>query len=132
MPQSPASRFAFVKLSVPDIAEARRFWADAFGMEQAMAFDEPGFAEVVMSAGPGDDAASLILVRHKNGRTIESGSAYGPVGFFCDDIEASFARALEAGGTATKPPFTVGGGTKVALLDSPQGHAIELVQLPQG
>ena len=132
MPQSPASRFAFVKLSVPDIAEARRFWSDAFGMEQAMAFDEPGFEEVVMSAGPGDGAASLIFVRHKDGRTIEAGSAYGPVGFFCDDIEASFTRALEAGGTAAKPPFTVGGGTKVALLESPEGHAIELVQLPQG
>ena len=132
MTQSPASRFAFVKLSVPDIAEARRFWSDAFGMEQAMAFDEPGFEEVVMSASPGGDAPSLILLRHKDGRTIQPGSAYGPIGFFCDDIDASFARALEAGGTATKPPFTVGGGTKVALLDSPQGHAIELVQLPQG
>ena len=131
MPQSPASRFAFVKLSVPDIAEACRFWSDAFGMQQAMAFDEPGFEEVVMSAGSDGDATSLILVRHKDGRAIESGSAYGPVGFFCDDIEASFARALEAGATATKPPFTVGGATKVALLDSPQGHAIELVQLPR-
>ena len=132
MPQSPVSRFAFIKLSVPDIADARRFWSEAFGMEQAMAFDEPGFEEVVMSAGTGDGAASLILVRHKDGRGIEPGSAYGPIGFFCENIEASYARALEAGGTATKPPFAVGGGTKVALLDSPQGHAIELVQLPQG
>ena len=98
-------------------------------MEQAMAFDEPGFEEVVMSAGPGSDAASLILVRHKDGRAIESGSAYGPVGFFCDDIEASFARAITAGGTRIKPPFAVTGGTRVALLESPQGHAIELVQL---
>ena len=127
---APATRLGFFKLNVPDIGEATKFWHDAFGFSVTMTFDEPGFEEVVLALPGQADGPNLMLVRHKHDRAIAPGSAHGPIGFFCPDIEASFAHVVDAGARPTKEPFDVGGGTLVALLLSPQGHEIELVQLP--
>jgi lactoylglutathione lyase len=47
----------------------------------------------------------------------------------CSDIEASHARAVAAGAKDSGRVFAVG-PVKVALLEAPEGHEIELVQLP--
>jgi lactoylglutathione lyase len=48
----------------------------------------------------------------------------------CSDIAASHDRALKAGAVKGTGVMTVTGGIQVAVLHSPQGHEIELVQLP--
>jgi lactoylglutathione lyase len=57
------------------------------------------------------------------------GKGHGPVGLVTDDIAALFAKAVAAGATPTVPVFDAG-GVQVAILLSPQGHEVELVQLP--
>ena len=121
-------RLAFFKLNVPAMAPALAFWREAFGFEVTMTFDEADFSEQVLAL-PGHGEPNLMLVCHKDGRTVAPGPGHDPVGLACDDIAASHARAIAAGAIGETGIFTVG-PVQVAILRSPQGHEIELIQLP--
>ncbi len=127
---APPARLGFFKLNVPRMAPALAFWRQAFGFTVTMSFDEPGFIEHALAL-PGQEQSgpSLMLVCGKGGEAVPVGPGHGPVGLFCDDIAASFARAVKAGAEAVSDVFDAG-GARVALLKSPDGHEIELVQLP--
>lgn len=127
--QSPKARLAFFKLNVPDMERALAFWTAAFDLGIVATFDEPEFLEHIL-ASPGEEAGpSLMLVRYKDGREVEMGTGHGPVGFVCEDIEASHAAVLAAGARAVTGVFEAA-GVKIAIIESPEGHAIELVQPP--
>lgn len=125
----PTARLAFFKLNVPDIEAALAFWRAAFGFTVAASFDEPGFVEHILALPGQEDGPNLMLVEPRPGRETATGSAHGPVGLVCEDIAASFSHAVEHGAEALMAPFAAG-GAKVALLRAPQGHEIELVELP--
>ena len=50
-------------------------------------------------------------------------------GLLCDDIEASHDRALACDAEKVTGVFAAA-GVQIAVLRSPQGHEIELIQLP--
>ena len=126
----PTLRLAFFKLNVPEIVPALAFWQNAFGFVVAQTFDEADFLEKVLTVPGAPDAPSLMLVAYKDGRDVSVGHGHGAVGLQCSDIQASHARAVAAGAKPTNGVFTVTGGIKVAVLHSPEGHEIELVQMP--
>ena len=76
------------------------------------------------------DGPSLMLVAYKDGRDVTIGHGHGAVGIQTSDIAAAHERALAAGAQKGTGIITVGDGIEVAVLYSPQGHEIELVQLP--
>lgn len=121
---------AFFKLNVPNMAEALAFWQTAFGFAVTMSFDEPDFIEHALALPDQKAGPSLLLVQTKTPRDVSVGAGHGPVGLVCDDIEAAHAAAIGAGATSENGVFEVTGGIKVAMLTAPQGHQIELVQLP--
>ena len=123
-------RLAFFKLNVPESVAAVAFWRAAFGFEETQTFDEAEFYEKVMAIPGQTGGPSLMLVAYKDGRDVTVGHGHGAVGLQCDDIAASHARAVAAGARDVSGIITVAGGLKVAVLTSPQGHEIELVQLP--
>jgi predicted enzyme related to lactoylglutathione lyase len=126
----PNLRLAFFKLNVSEIVPALAFWREAFGFEVAQTFDEAEFHEKVLAL-PGQAAGpNLMLVTYKDGRDVTVGHGHGAVGIQCADIAAAHERALAAGAKNGTGIMTVGNGIKVAVLHSPQGHEIELVQLP--
>jgi predicted enzyme related to lactoylglutathione lyase len=121
-------RLSFFKLHTADMAAALAFWRDAFGFAETMNFDEPDFIEHGIAL-PGQEAGpSLMLVAFKDGRDVTPGPGHGPVGFEVDDMKAAHARAVAAGALPLGEIFQVGPVT-VAMLASPDGHEIELVQL---
>lgn len=125
------TRLAFFKLNVADMDPALAFWREAFGFTVAMTFDEPHFLEHVLDL-PGQEAGpSLMLVAWKDERETGVGHGHGPVGFMTDDIETVRGKAIAAGATALGDIFEAA-GVRIAMLASPQGHEIELVQLPTG
>lgn len=125
----PAPRLSFFKLNVPDMDAALDFYAAAFGFAVVQSFDEPEFIEHIMAL-PGQEAGpNLLLVQYRDGRDVTVGPGHGPVGFMTDDIDAQFAQAVAAGAVATIPVSAMG-PVKFAMLRSPQGHELELVQLP--
>lgn len=125
----PAIKLAFFKLNVPEMGPALDFWRDAFGFAVTMTFDEPEFLEHIMTLPDQDAGPNLLLVAYKDGRDVGVGPGHGPVGFQCSDIGASHERALAAGAQPLTGIMSVG-PVRVAMLGSPQGHEIELVQLP--
>jgi lactoylglutathione lyase len=126
----PDIRLAFFKLNVPEIVPALAFWREAFGFEVAQTFDEAEFHEKVLTLPAHSTGPSLMLVAYKDGRDVSVGHGHGAVGIACSDIAAAHQRALKAGAVKGTGIITVGNGIKVAVLHSPQGHEIELVQLP--
>jgi predicted enzyme related to lactoylglutathione lyase len=128
---NPSVSLAFFKLNTPDMERALRFYSEAFGFAVTMSFDEPDFIEHIMAL-PGQEAGpNLLLVEYKTGKPVTVGPGHGPVGFMTDDIETQFAKLVEAGASVLLPMFEAG-GTKIAMLHDPDGHEIELVQLPSG
>ena len=123
-------RLAFFKLNVPESVPAVAFWREAFGFEVTQTFDEAEFYEKVMAIPGQTGGPSLMLVAYKDGRDVTIGRGHGAVGLQCEDIAASHARAVSAGAIDVSGVIVVAGGIKVAVLKSPQGHEIELVQLP--
>lgn len=126
---TPPARLAFFKLNVPDLEAALMFWREAFGFVVTSSFDEPEFREHVMAL-PGQDAGpNLMLVEYKDRRDVTVGPGHGAVGLICDDIVASHDRALVCDAEMVSGVFEAG-GVRIAVLRSPQGHEIELIQLP--
>ena len=130
MTTSPV-RLGFFKLNVPDMEPALSFWRGAFGFEVTATFDEPEFREYVLALPGKEGGPNLMLVQYKDGRDTRVGHGHGAVGLVCDDIEASHDRALACDAEKLTGVFEAG-GVRIAVLNSPQGHEIELVQLPQG
>lgn len=124
-----AIRLNFFKLAVPEMERALAFWRDAFGFEIVASFDEEEFLEHILALPGEPGGPSLILLQYKDGRNLEVGNAHGPVGFHCDDIIASHDRLLASGANDITGVVDVG-PVRVAIVRSPDGHEIELVQLP--
>jgi len=128
-PATPPARLGFFKLNVPDLEQASAFWREAFGFTIANRFDEPEFLEHVLALPGQAGGPSLMLVQYKDGRDVTVGPGHGPVGLICDDIHASHDRALVCDAEKITGVFKAG-GVRIAVLKSPQGHEIELIQLP--
>ena len=124
----PTARLAFFKLNVPDLEQATTFWRDAFGFEVLTRFDEAEFREHVMAIPAEGPAPNLMLVQYKDGRDVTVGPGHGPVGLVCTDIRASHAQAVASGAMKEGEIFEAA-GIKIAVLKSPQGHEIELIQM---
>ncbi len=125
---APPVRLGFFKLNVADMEPALAFWEGAFGFEVRATFDEPGFFEHVLALPGQDDGPSLMLVRYKDGRDATVGPGHGPVGLICEDIRASHDRALACDAEKVTDVFEAA-GVKIAVLKSPQGHEIELIEV---
>jgi predicted enzyme related to lactoylglutathione lyase len=122
-------RLSFFKLNVPEMELALSFWNTSFGFAVVQTFDEPDFLEHILALPGQEQGPNLLLVAYKDGRDVTPGPGHGPVGLQVDEIEAAHAEALSAGAHRMTGVFDVG-PVKVAMLRSPQGHEIELVQLP--
>lgn len=122
-------KLGFFKLNVPEMAPALEFWSGAFGFSVVQTFDEPEFLEHILALPGQERGPNLLLVAFKDGRDVTPGPGHGPVGFQVDDIEAAHARTIAAGARELTGVFAVG-PVQVAMLASPEGHEIELVQLP--
>lgn len=129
--KSPSVRLSFFKLNVPDMDTALEFYGQVFGFSIAQTFDEDAFLEHILAL-PGQEAGpNLLLVAYKDERDVSVGPGHGPVGLVTDDIDALFAKAVEAGANPVVPVFDMG-PVKVGILLDPWGHELELLQFPAG
>jgi predicted enzyme related to lactoylglutathione lyase len=104
----------------PDLARARAWYADVFGITPY--FDEPfyvGFNVGGYELGLDPDT---------------EGSAPGPGGstayWGVADLDAALARATAGGATIVGPAQDVGEGIRVASVADPFGNVIGLIQNP--
>ena len=121
----PPLSLSFLKFTVSDLPTMQAFYQKAFGMRQQKRLDGPATTEVILTTDKGLD---LALVYYKDGRKITLGNANGPIGFYLQDVDSAYARAMAAGATSRSAPRS-GTGLKVAIVVDPEGHDIELLHL---
>ena len=101
----------YIEFSVTDMAEAKRFYAEAFGWE----FNEygPGYAGIRSGEG---EAGGLSLVDE----VVRGGPL---VVLYSSELDDTLARVESAGGRIVKPPFEFPGGRRFEFLD-PSGNQL--------
>lgn len=110
-------------LLVDDAAQAIEFYAQAFGANELFRLpmgDKVGHAEIMI----GDSHVMLsdewpeMNLRGPKAR----GGATASLMVYVDDVDAMFARAIEAGGTVEKAPENQFWGDRMGTLVDPYGH----------
>ena len=120
---------SFVRLNLSDMPKIVAFYEKAFGMTEQRRMANGGNLEVILSTPGGLD---LALQQFKDKRKLTLGDAYGEIGFYLQDVDGAYKRALDAGATPRTPPGGPGGpgGLRVAIVLDPEGHPIELLRRP--
>lgn len=125
-PADPARlSLGFLKFTVSDLPAMQAFYEKAFGMQVQKHLENPGNTEVILTNPKGMD---LALVRYNDGRKVVLGTANGPIGFYLQDVDSAYKRAMAAGAVSRSPPGG-GPGVRVAVVADPEGHEIELLHL---
>jgi lactoylglutathione lyase len=117
-----------VNIDVPDLAQAERFYTEAFGLTPTRRFGADG---VELSGWP----VKLYLLEKAAGTRGADDDLrrysrhWSPVHLdvIVEDIDAALARALAAGAVAESEIRTAGWGRIVVLAD-PFGHGVCLIQ----
>jgi predicted enzyme related to lactoylglutathione lyase len=125
---APSATFAFVKLVVRELEPMLDFYDRVLGLVPVQTVDTPEMTEKILRKRGQEAGAGLILYRHKDGREITLGNAYGPVGFYVRDVDAAYAHAVAEGATPHRPPWDAG-NLRVAFILDPEGREIELVSV---
>lgn len=120
---------AFFKLNTAQMGPLLQFYAEAFGFAVVATYDIDEFLEHVLALPGQESGPNLMLVQYKDGRNVSVGKGHGPVGLFTDDIQAAHESALRAGAQQVTGVFSAG-DIQIAVLLDPEGHEVELVQLP--
>lgn len=123
--QAPRCDPGFVKLHVPDLEAAIGWFETVFGWSQGQVLDLADFRQVAMSA-PGNPF-DVIMRCWKDGKPREIGNGWGPLGVRTDNLDTVLATALRNGASVVREPTSVGAVT-FAILRTPDGHEIELIQ----
>lgn len=117
---------SFVRLNVSDMPKMVAFYEKAFGMSEQRRMANGGDLEVILTTPGGLD---LALQQFKDARKLSLGDAYGEIGFYLQDVDGAYRRAMDAGATSRIPPGG-GGGLRIAIVLDPEGHPIELLRRP--
>jgi lactoylglutathione lyase len=120
------AKLSFFKLIVHDLEKEQSFYEQAFGFTVQDRFVTDDFNEVILRQEGTD--VMIVLQCYTDGREIPDARAHGPAGFATDDMDATHATVVAAGATPKGPVIVVEGGIKVAFLNDPEGHEIELCQ----
>jgi lactoylglutathione lyase len=123
-------------LSVADLDAARAFYERALGFEGELAFELPGGIRGVMLRL--ESGGRLELFEHPRAASglmpasplaAIATRGYGHFAVGTPDIDAVYARALEAGATErVSPRPSPEPGVRFAFVADPEGNLVELVE----
>ncbi|MFO0667885.1 MAG: VOC family protein [Polyangiaceae bacterium] len=96
----------YIEFSVTDVAEAKRFYREAFGW----AFNDygPDYAGIVRHGG-GESGGVCKVPRVTSGGPL--------VVLYSDDLDATLGKVRSAGGRIVKEPFEFPGGRRFHFAD---------------
>ena len=125
--RAPRATLAFFKLVVRDLPAMIDFYRSAFGFEVDRKIEGPDFEEAIMSQPGSKSRFAIVLYHWTDGREVTVGNGHGPVGLMTRDVSGFFDKAIGHGASEVRAPFDFG-GAKIAFLNDPEGHEIELIQ----
>ena len=124
-------RLLHTMLRVGDLQRSIGFYTNVLGMKLLRTTDRPDqkYTLAFVGYGSNPEHAELELTYNYGVDRYDLGSAYGHLAIGVDDVYAACERIRAAGGTVTREPGPVKGGTTViAFVQDPDGYKIELIQ----
>ena len=124
-------RLLHTMLRVGDLQRSIDFYTQVLGMRLLRTTDRPEqkYTLAFVGYGTNPEHAELELTYNYGVDKYELGTAYGHLAIGVDDAYAACERIRAAGGTITREPGPVKGGTTViAFVQDPDGYKIELIQ----
>jgi lactoylglutathione lyase len=118
-------------LRVGNLQRSIDFYTGVLGMQLLRTTDRPDqkYTLAFVGYGSNPEHAELELTYNYGVDGYELGSAYGHLAIGVDDAYAACERIRAAGGTVTREPGPVkGGSTVIAFVQDPDGYKIELIQ----
>jgi len=124
-------RLLHTMLRVGDLQRSIDFYTKVLGMTLLRTTDRPEqkYTLAFVGYGSNPEHAELELTYNYGVGKYELGTAYGHLAIGVDDVYAACDRIRASGGTITREPGPVKGGTTViAFVQDPDGYKIELIQ----
>ena len=124
-------RFLHTMYRITDPETSRDFY-EALGLEfrRELPIVRDGAFEATnyFFAPPGQEE-ELELTYNHDGRTYETGTAYGHIAFGVEDLDATLASLATRGIEPEREPYRVReGGSRLCFVRDPDGYRIELIE----
>jgi lactoylglutathione lyase len=124
-------RLLHTMLRVGDLQRSIDFYTTVLGMKLLRTTDRPEqkYTLAFVGYGSNPEHAELELTYNYGVDRYDLGTAYGHLAIGVDDVHAACDRIRASGGTITREPGPVkGGSTMIAFVQDPDGYKIELIQ----
>ena len=124
-------RLLHTMLRVGDLQRSIDFYTTVLGMKLLRTTDRPEqkYTLAFVGYGSNPEHAELELTYNYGVDKYDLGTAYGHLAISVDDVHAACDRIRVSGGTITREPGPVKGGTTmIAFVQDPDGYKIELIQ----
>ena len=128
-------RLLHTMLRVGDLQRSIDFYTRVLGMTLLRTTDRPEqkYTLAFVGSGTHPDHAELELTYNYGVDSYELGTAYGHIALGLPDVYGACEKIRAAGGTITREPGPVKGGTTViAFVADPDGYKIELIERKNG
>ncbi|MEO7114365.1 MAG: lactoylglutathione lyase [Caldimonas sp.] len=124
-------RFLHTMLRVGDLQRSIDFYTHALGMKLLRTTERPdqGYSLAFVGYGSNPEQAEIELTYNHGVSSYELGTAFGHLALGMADIVAACKTVRASGGTVTREPGPVKGGTTmIAFVADPDGYKIELIE----
>jgi lactoylglutathione lyase len=128
-------RLLHTMLRVGDLQRSIDFYTRVLGMQLLRTTERPEqqYSLAFVGYGSNPDHAEIELTYNHGVSGYELGTAYGHIALGVPDVHAACEKIRAAGGTITREPGPVkGGSTVIAFVQDPDGYKIELIQREPG
>lgn len=120
-------------LRVGDLQKSIDFYTNVIGMNLLRTTERPeqgySLAFVAFGGGNKEGEAEIELTYNHGVSDYDLGSAYGHIALGVDSVADTCDRIRTAGGTVTREPGPVkGGSTVIAFVEDPDGYKVELIE----
>lgn len=114
-----------VCLNASDADRLADWYVDQLGFERSWEFTTPDgrTRNVYVADGNGFE----IQLSDTEGETPEAGTAWDHLAVVVDDVDSAFER-IDDHGVVQPPAENTAAGSRVAFIEDPDGHVVELVQ----
>ena len=126
----PAMRFGYAILYVRDVPASVDFYERAFGLSRRFLHDSGRYGELETGqtalAFASHDLAAENVPEFRPASTDRGSDTAFEVCLVTEDVDAAYARAVEAGAKPIKEPLEKPWGQCVAYVRDPDGNLLEL------
>ena len=122
-PSNVAGHMNWNELATKEPEKAARFYEEVLRVK-VEAVDSGGSVYRLIHAG-GRPVAGILTMTPEMGDVPSSWNVY----FASDDVDATVAAAIAAGGKALQPAFDIPGGSRMAVLQDPLGAVFEVMHM---